>query len=64
MAIFNISFDTNIGPSIYRYKVDVSQELIPFIYHPIASGRGQLTVTGNMLLNYNYLYIITIKTNI
>ncbi|KAL5244767.1 hypothetical protein ACI65C_012177 [Semiaphis heraclei] len=47
-AIFHISFDTTIGPSNYRYKVDVSQELIPFIYHPITSGRGELVVTENL----------------
>ncbi|XP_003242118.1 uncharacterized protein LOC100569145 [Acyrthosiphon pisum] len=47
-AIFHISFDTTIGPSNYRYKVDVAQELIPFIYHPITSGRGELIVTENL----------------
>ncbi|XP_025202575.1 uncharacterized protein LOC112599740 [Melanaphis sacchari] len=47
-AIFHISFDTTIGPSNYRYKVEVSQELIPFIFHPITSGRGQLVVTENL----------------
>lgn len=47
-AIFNISFETTIGPSSYRYKVDVLEELLPFIFHPIASGRGQLTVTENL----------------
>lgn len=47
-AIFHIPFETTIGPSSYRYKVDVFQELIPFIFHPIASGRGQLIVTGKI----------------
>jgi hypothetical protein len=46
VAIFYIPFGTTIGASSYRYLVEVSLELIPFIKRPIASGRGELTVTG------------------
>jgi len=62
-AIFHILFDTSIGPSNYRYKVDVSVELIPFIYHPITSGRGELVVTGNILMFYIFNYIIFVNEN-
>uniref|UniRef100_A0A2S2N6V6 Transmembrane protein n=1 Tax=Schizaphis graminum TaxID=13262 RepID=A0A2S2N6V6_SCHGA len=48
VAIFYIAFDTTTGPSNYRYKVEVKQQLLPFIYHPITSGRGQLIVTENL----------------
>lgn len=45
-AIFYIPFETTIGASSYRYLVKVSMEIIPFLKRPIASGRGELTVTG------------------
>ncbi|XP_025423699.1 uncharacterized protein LOC112693034 [Sipha flava] len=48
VAIFYIPFGTTIGASSYRYLVEVSLELIPFIKRPIASGRGELTVTENL----------------
>lgn len=42
---FQIHFEPTIGPSIYRFQIGVNQKLI-FIDVPIASGRGQLTITG------------------
>ncbi|VVC38463.1 Hypothetical protein CINCED_3A023853 [Cinara cedri] len=44
-AIFNVPFETTIGPSIYRYQIDVFEQIIPLLDIPIVSDRGQLNIT-------------------
>lgn len=63
-VIFQIPFETKIGPSTYRYQVDVKQKLLPFIDHPIASGRGQLIITGNYIIFFISIFFVNSRYTI
>lgn len=57
-AMFDVPFERTIDPSIYRYKINILEQILPVINIPISTVHGQLKITGKFYFRKTFYHQI------